>query len=86
VRWDVEQVSLQSLGGRPRYPYVDGELRSRYSVPWQYAGKEVWVREIADEVDVLDGRAMIAAHARARLKHEVVTFPAHHQRNPAGER
>jgi transposase len=60
VRWDVEQFSLQSLGGRPGYPYVDGELRkvardayvdwqgSRYSVPWQYAGKEVWVREIAD--------------------------------------
>ncbi|MFI5069771.1 MAG: hypothetical protein ACHP8A_02675 [Terriglobales bacterium] len=24
-------------------------------MPWQYVGKEVWVREIADEVDVLDG-------------------------------
>ena len=56
VRWDVEQFSLQSLVGRPSYPYVDGELRkvardayidwqgSRYSVPWQYVGKEVWVR------------------------------------------
>jgi transposase len=56
VRWDVEQFSLQSIAGRPSYPYVDGELRkvardayidwqgSRYSVPWQYVGKEVWVR------------------------------------------
>ena len=59
VRWDVEQFSLQSLAGQPPYPYVDGELRkvardayvdwqgSRYSVPWQYAGQEVWVQEIA---------------------------------------
>jgi hypothetical protein len=27
VRWDVEQFSLQSLGGRLSYPYVDDELR-----------------------------------------------------------
>ena len=58
VRWDVEQFSLQSLAGQPPYPYVDGELRkvardayvdwrgSRYSVPWQYAGQDVWVQEI----------------------------------------
>jgi transposase len=83
VRWDVEQFSLQSLVGRPSYPYVDGELRkvardayiywqgSRYSVPWQYVGKEVWVREMAGELDVLDDRARIAVHARARRKHEV---------------
>jgi len=49
----VEQSSLQSIAGRPSYPYVDGELRkvardayidwhgSRYSVPWQYVGKEI---------------------------------------------
>jgi transposase len=98
VRWDVEQFGLQSLSGRLSYPFVDGELRkvardayvdwqgSRYSVPWQYAGKEVWVREIAGEVDVADGRARIAAHARARRKHEVVTFPAHHQGIPLGAR
>jgi transposase len=98
VRWDVEQFSLQSLNGRLSYPYVDGELRkvardayvdwqgSRYSVPWQYVGKEVWVREIAGEVDVLDGRARIAAHVRAQRKHEVVTFPAHHQGIPLGAR
>lgn len=98
VRWDVEQFGLQSLSGRLSYPYMDGELRkvardayvdwqgSRYSVPWQYAGKEVWVRETADEVDVLDGRARIAAHARAQRKHEVVTFSLHHQGIPMGAR
>jgi hypothetical protein len=96
VRWDVEQFSLHSIVGRPSYPYVDGKLRkvardayidwqgSRYSVPWQYVGKEVWVREMAGEVDVLDGRARIAVHARARRKHEVVTFPQHHQGIPLG--
>jgi hypothetical protein len=96
VRWDVEQFSLQSIVGRPSYPYVDGELRkvardayidwqrSRYSVPWQYVGKEVWVREMAGEVDVLDGRARIAVHVRAQRKHEVVTFPPHHQGIPLG--
>jgi hypothetical protein len=31
-------------------------------------------------------RARIAAHARARRKHEVVTFPAHHQGIPLGAR
>jgi hypothetical protein len=98
VRWDVEQFGLQSLSGRLSYPFVDGELRkvardayvdwqgSRYSVPWQYAGKEVWVREVAGEVDVVDGRARIAAHARAQRKHEVITFPAHHQGIPLGGR
>ena len=74
VRWDVEQFSLQSLAGQPPYPYVDGELRkvardayvdwqgSRYSVPWQYAGQDVWVQEIAGEVDIRTGRERIAMH------------------------
>ena len=96
VRWDVEQFSLQPLGGRPPYPHVDGELRkvardayvdwqgSRYSVPWQYAGQEVWVREIAGEVDIRTGRERIAAHAKAQRKHSVLTFPAHHQGIPLG--
>ena len=98
VRWDVEQFGLQSIAGRLSYPYVDGELckvardayidwqGSRYSVPWQYVGKEVWVRELAGEVDVLDDRARIAVHARARRKHQVVTFPVHHQGIPLGAR
>jgi hypothetical protein len=53
VRWDVEPFSLQSLGGRPGNPSVDGELRNVARdayvagkeavtrVHWQYAGKEV---------------------------------------------
>jgi hypothetical protein len=98
VRWDVEQFSLQSLAGQPPYPYADGELRkvardayvdwqgSRYSVPWQYAGQEVWVQEIAGEVDIRTGRERIAMHGKAQRKHSVLTFPPHHQGIPLGAR
>ena len=98
VRWDVEQFSLQPRAGQPPYPYTDGELRrvardayvdwqgSRYSVPWQYAGQEVWVREMANEVDIRTGRERIAMHGRAQRKHSVLTFPPHHQGIPLGAR
>ena len=42
------------------------------------------MRELAEEVDVLDGRARIAVHPKARRKHDVVTFPPHHQGIPLG--
>jgi len=88
VRWDVEQFSLQSLAGQPPYPYVDGELRkvardayvdwqgSRYSVPWQYAGQEVWVQEIAGEVDIRTGRERIAMRGKAQRKQECADVSA----------
>jgi hypothetical protein len=98
VRWDVEQFSLQSLAGQPPYPYVDGELRkvardayvdwqgSRYSVPWQYAGQDVWVQEVAGDVDIRTGLERIAMHGKAQRKHSVLTFPPHHQGIPLGVR
>jgi transposase len=64
ARWDSDQMALQPLGERPPYPCADDELRkvardafvswrsSRYSVPWIYAGKEVWVRERNGDVEV----------------------------------
>ena len=57
TRWDVDRLSLQPLDEQPPCPYVDDELRkvardayvswqgSRYSVPWAYAGRSVWVRK-----------------------------------------
>ena len=58
VRWDEDRLAMQPvIQGRPPYPYMEDEQRkvardayvcwrgSRYSVPWLYAGKEVWVRE-----------------------------------------
>lgn len=96
VRWDADQVAMQPCAGRPPYPYSDEELRkvardgyvswqaSRYSVPWQYVGKEVWVREQAGQVEVHYGGERIAAHLPAARKHQVITEGAHHQGIPLG--
>jgi transposase len=97
ARWDVDQLSLQPLDGRPPYPYIDDELRkvardayvswqgSRYSVPWEYAGRSVWVRECGREVEVHYGRERIARHGRA-ARHVVVTQAEHHRGIPLGAR
>jgi hypothetical protein len=62
VRWNADQLNLQPLDGQPPYPYVDDELRkvardayvswqgSRYSVPWAYAGRSVWVPTTLQDV------------------------------------
>jgi hypothetical protein len=98
VRGDADQRSLQSLDGRPAYPYVDDELRkvardayvswrgSRYSVPWQYAGRSVWVRERLREIEVHYGRERIAAHEKVDRKHSIVTQPEHHRGIPLSSR
>jgi len=94
VRWDGDQFSMQPLNGRPPYPYSDDELRkvardayvswqaSRYSVPWQYVGKEVWVREQTGQVEVRYGGERIAVHRPAARKHQVITEGAHHHGIP----
>jgi transposase len=96
IRWDMEQFSMRPLEGRPAYLYSDDELRkvardayvswqaSRYSVPWQYAGKPVWVREQGAEVEVHYGGQRIAVHARAERRHQVITYRPHHQGIPLG--
>jgi len=98
ARWDADQFSLQLLDGRPPYSYVDDELRkvardayvawqgSRYSVPWTYAGKQVWVRERSGDVEVHYGYERIAVHGQAPRKHTVVTQPEHHRGIPLGVR
>ena len=96
IRWDEERVTLQPVNGRPSYPYRDDEQRkvardayvswqgSRYSVPWQYAGKEVWVRQDGGEVEVRYGAERIALHGQAASRHQVVTQNEHHQGIPLG--
>ena len=98
ARWDADQFSLQLLDGRPLYPYIDDELRkvardayvswhgSRYSVPWTYAGKQVWVREHNSEVEVHYGPERIAIHGPAPHKHAIVTQAEHHRGIPLGWR
>jgi transposase len=96
ARWEEEQKTLQLINGRPAYPYRDDEQRkvardayvswqgSRYSVPWQYAGKEVWVREEGGDVEVRYGADRIAMHAPAAKRHQIVTQSEHHQGIPLG--
>jgi transposase len=96
ARWEADRLSLRPLPNRPPYPYLDEELRkvardayvswrgSRYSVPWQYAGREVWVRDRGGEVDVLCGSERVAVHARAERPHTLVTRAEHHQGIPLG--
>ena len=85
LRWDEDQFAMQPMNRRPPYPYMDGEQRkvagrirswhgSRYSVPWQYAGKEVWVREHGHHVEVHYGPERIAVHVQAVRHHQVITL------------
>jgi transposase len=98
ARWDADQMSLQPMKGRAAYAYLDDELRrvardafvswqgSRYSVPWVYAGKEVWVRERAGDVEVRYGAEQIAVHAQAPRKHVIMRNAEHHEGIPLGAR
>jgi len=98
ARWEAERESLQPLDGRPAYPYIDDELRkvardayvswqgSRYSVPWEYAGRPVWVRERGQNVEVHFGQERIAVHTQAARKHMVLTQVEHHHGIPLGAR
>jgi transposase len=96
ARWDADQMSLRPQNGRAAYPFADEELRkvardafvswqgSRYSVPWGYAGKEVWVHERDNGVEVHHGGERIAVHAAAPRKHAIVRTPEHHEGIPLG--
>ncbi len=100
LRGEADQFSLQPLvEGRSGYPYLDQELRkvardafvnwrgSRYSVPWQYAGKQVWVREKGGGmVEVHYGERRIAEHAQAPGKHRIQLQQDHHAGIPLGAR
>jgi transposase len=96
LRWDGDQFSLQPVNGRLPYPYADDELRkvgrdayvawqgSRYSVPWSYAGKQVWVREQGQELEIRCGAERIAMHVPAQRQHQVITRQEHHEGIPLG--
>lgn len=98
IRWDEDQFNLQPVKGRLPYPYADDEQRkvardayiswhgSRYSVPWRYAGREVWVREQGRDVEVRYGAELIARHASAIRRHQVVTRGEHHEGIPLGNK
>lgn len=95
-RLETERLTLQSIDGRSAFPYSDEEVRkvardayvswqgSRYSVPWQYAGREVWVRQRGEQVEVRHAADCIAVHIRAERQHEVITRAEHHSAIPLG--
>lgn len=90
VRWEADRGAMHSVNGRQPYPYMDDEQRkvardayvswkgSRYSVPWHFAGKEVWVRDQGPSVEIRYSAERIAVHAPAAGHHQVVTLSHHH--------
>jgi transposase len=90
IRWEADRADMSPVTGRLPYPYMDDEQRkvardayvswkgSRYSVPWSYAGKEVWVRDHGPSVEIRYSTERIAVHAPARRRHQVVTLNHHH--------
>lgn len=91
TRLEAERAALRPLNGRRPYPYIDEDLRkvardafvswdgSRYSVPWSYAGREVWVRERDNgSVEVRCGAAVIARHEKSPRRHRTVKVSEHH--------
>jgi hypothetical protein len=96
ARWDIDQFSMQLVNGRPPYLYSDDELRkvardayvswqaSRCSVPWQYVGQEVWVRPQGVDVEVHHGGQRIAVLSQAERRHQIITYPPHHEGIPLG--
>jgi transposase len=98
VRWEADRAAMHLIKGRRPYPYTDDEQRkvardayvswkgSRYSVPWRYAGKEVWVRDHGPAVEIRYSAERIAVHAPAARRHQVVTLRHHHVGIPANSR
>lgn len=96
IRWEGERLNLQPVNGRLPYSYADDELRkverdayvawqgSRHSVPWKYAGKEVWVHESGGAVEVRYGAELVAVHTQAIGRHQVITRREHHEGIPLG--
>ncbi|MFB3816011.1 MAG: IS21 family transposase, partial [Terriglobales bacterium] len=50
---------------------------NRYSVPYQYARRELVVRAHGDHLRIFDGETLIATHTLSRQKHQMITDPAH---------
>lgn len=50
---------------------------NRYSVPFQYARRELTVRAQGDQLRIFDGETLIATHMLSHQKHQMITDPAH---------
>ena len=96
LRFDEDQFAMQPVNQRADYPYLEDDPRrvardayvawkgSRYSVPWEYAGRQVQVRECGTDLEVFCGADRIATHAVADGHHSVITNRRHHEGIPLG--
>ena len=50
---------------------------NRYSVPFQYACRELTVRAQGDQLRIFDGATLIATHTLCRQKRQMITDPPH---------
>ncbi|MBI4790067.1 MAG: hypothetical protein HY782_23780 [Chloroflexi bacterium] len=50
---------------------------NRYSVPFQYACRELTVRAQGTQLCIFDGEKLIATHTLCLKKHQMITDPAH---------
>lgn len=50
---------------------------NRYSVPYQYARRELTVRAQGDQLRIFDSETLIATHTLSHQKHQMITDPAH---------
>lgn len=94
--WQAEKEKLASIAGRASYHYVEEEPRQvardayvswqggRYSVPWEYAGRQVWIQPRENTFEVRYAGERIAHHQLAETKHAVVTIAEHHRGIPLG--
>lgn len=97
ARWSSEREHLRPIEGMVPYPYLDEELRrvsrdayvawqgSRYSVPWRFAGKDVWLCERDTRIEVHHGAERIASHEKAG-RHQTITRAEHHRGIPLSDR
>jgi transposase len=96
--WEEEKPQLHPLLSRRGYPLVVESIRrvsrdayisyrgNRYSVPWQNAGKEVLVREVSDQIEIVRDKTTLAVHLRCNGSNQLVTVAAHHADIPLGSK
>jgi len=59
---------------------------SKYSVPWQYANREVSVIDSGAQVRIFCGGELVAEHRMAPEKHSVIMSPEHYKGIPRARR
>ena len=82
-------IAVTADPAAPRLSILDDELRKvgrDAYVPWQFAGREVWVHERSGDVEVHYGEQRIAAHNKTPREHLTATQPEHHRGIPTGAR